>query len=139
MVEGIHMKRNRVRALVASMLASGFLSSAVALAGGRPAVEPGYKHVLLVSVDGMHAIDLKNWIASHPSGNFAKLAANGVQYPGSYTTGPSDSYPGMLAQVTGGTPKTAGLFYDDSYDRTEYPSKASYTSQGLDPGCAGQA
>ncbi len=46
----------------------------------------------------------------------------------------------MLAQVTGGTPKTAGLFYDDSYDRTEYPSKAFYTSQGLpDPGCAGQA
>ena len=46
----------------------------------------------------------------------------------------------MLAQVTGGTPKTAGLFYDDSYDRTEYPSKAFYTSQGLaDPGCTGQA
>ena len=31
-----------------------------------------------------------------------------------------------------------GLFYDDSYDRTEYPSKAFYTSQGLpDPGCTG--
>ena len=44
----------------------------------------------------------------------------------------------MLAQVTGATPKTAGLFYDDSYDRTEYPSKAFYTSQGLaDPGCTG--
>ena len=46
----------------------------------------------------------------------------------------------MLAQVTGGTPKTAGLFYDDSYDRTEYPSKAFYTSQGMpDPGCTGTA
>ena len=122
------------------MLASSFLSSAVALADGRPAVEPGYKHVLLISVDGMHAIDLKNWIASHPNGNFAMLAAHGVQYPGAYTTAPSDSYPGMLAQVTGGTPKTAGLFYDDSYDRTEYPSKAFYTSQGKpDPGCIGQA
>jgi Type I phosphodiesterase / nucleotide pyrophosphatase len=135
------MKHTRVRAIVASMLACSFLSSAVALADdGPPAVEPRYKHVLLISVDGMHAIDLKNWIASHPNGNFAELAAHGVQYPGAYTTGPSDSYPGMLAQVTGGTPKTAGLFYDDSYDRTEYPSKAFYTSRGLtDPGCTGQA
>jgi hypothetical protein len=128
------------------MLASSLLSSAVALADdgradkGRPAVEPRYKHVLLVSVDGMHAIDLKNWIASHPNGNFAKLASHGVQYPGAYTTAPSDSFPGMLAQVTGGTPKSAGVFYDDAYDRTEYPSKAHYTSQGLpDPGCVGPA
>jgi hypothetical protein len=123
------------------MLASSFLSSAVALADdGRPAAEPRYKHVLLISVDGMHAIDLKNWLASHPNSNFARLAAHGVQYPGAYTTAPSDSYPGMLAQVTGGTPKSAGLFYDDSYDRTEYPSKAHYTSQGLpDPGCVGPA
>jgi Type I phosphodiesterase / nucleotide pyrophosphatase len=135
------MKYRRGRALVASMLASSFLSSVVAFADdGRPAVEPRYKHVLLISVDGMHAIDLKNWIVSHPNGNFAKLAAHGVQYPGAYTTGPSDSYPGMLAQVTGGTPKSAGLFYDDSYDRAEYPSKAHYTSQSLqDPGCTGPA
>ncbi|MGA7808398.1 alkaline phosphatase family protein, partial [Bradyrhizobium sp.] len=100
----------------------------------------GYKHVLLVSVDGMHAIDLSRWIESRPGGNFAKLAHNGVVYPNAYTTAPSDSYPGMLAQVTGGTPKSGGLFYDDSYDRTEYPSKAFYTSQGLaDPGCVGAA
>ena len=135
------MKQSHARALLASMLASSFLSSAVALAdGGRPAAEPRYQHILLISVDGMHAIDLKNWTASHPNGNFAILAAHGVQYPGAYTTEPSDSYPGILAQATGGTPKTAGLFYDDSYDRTEYPSKAFYTSQGLaDPGCTGQA
>ncbi|MBV9290510.1 MAG: alkaline phosphatase family protein, partial [Hyphomicrobiales bacterium] len=136
------MRHSPVRALVASMLASSVLSSAVALADddrGPPAVGAHYKHVLLISVDGMHAIDLKNWIASHPMGNFARLAAHGVQYPGAYTTAPSDSYPGMLAQVTGGTPKTAGLFYDDSYDRTEFPSKAFYTSQGKpDPGCTGE-
>jgi hypothetical protein len=98
----------------------------------------GYKHVLLISVDGMHSIDLKRWIETRPGGNFAKLADNGVVYPNAYTTAPSDSYPGMLAQVTGATPKGGGLFYDDSYDRTEYPAKAFYTSQGLpDPGCVG--
>jgi len=121
------------------------LSSAAALAlaaspaaAGEPAVKPGYEHVLLISVDGMHAIDLANWIQNHPDSNFAKLAATGVIYPNAFTTAPSDSYPGMIAQVTGASPKTGGLFYDDSYDRTEYPSKASYTSQGLaDPGCTG--
>jgi hypothetical protein len=98
-----------------------------------------YKHVLLISVDGMHAVDLTRWVHSHPGGNFAKLTDNGVVYPNALTTAPSDSYPGMLAQVTGATPKGGGLFYDDSYDRTEFPSKAFYTSQGLqDPGCTGQ-
>ena len=96
----------------------------------------GYKHVLLISVDGMHAVDLKRWVESRPGGNFAQLTGKGVVYPNAYTTAPSDSYPGMLAQVTGATPKGGGLFYDDSYDRTEYPAKAFYTSQNLaDPGC----
>lgn len=70
-----------------------------------------------------------------PSSNFTKLAGHGVVYPSAYTTAPSDSYPGMLAQVTGATPKNGGLFYDDSYDRKEHPSKDSYTRRGLpDPG-----
>jgi hypothetical protein len=32
----------------------------------------------------------------------------------------SDSFPGLAALVTGGSPKSAGLFYDVSYDRTLY-------------------
>jgi predicted AlkP superfamily pyrophosphatase or phosphodiesterase len=121
------------------LLASSILSSSLALAEeGRPAVGPYYGHVLLISVDGMHEVDLQNWIAAHPSSNFAQLARHGVDYTNAYTTAPSDSFPGMLAQVTGGTPKSAGLFYDDSYDRKEYPSKAFYTSQGKpDLGCTG--
>ena len=100
----------------------------------------GYKHVLLISVDGMHSVDLTRWVQSHPGGNFAKLTDNGVVYPNAFTTAPSDSYPGMLAQVSGATPKGGGLFYDDSYDRTVYPAAAFYTSQGLtDPGCVGAA
>jgi hypothetical protein len=121
----------------ATALALTSLSAAPATAGGQ-AVRSGYEHVLLISVDGMHAIDLANWVQNHPDSNFAKLADNGIIYPNAFTTAPSDSYPGMIALVTGASPKTAGLFYDDSYDRTEYPSKAFYTSQGLaDPGCTG--
>jgi arylsulfatase A-like enzyme len=135
-----------------SLLRCTAVGAAVLLAALRPAaavdadylknavIGSGYKHVLLISVDGMHAIDLTNWIETHPTSNFATLARHGAVYPNAFTTAPSDSYPGMLAQVTGASPKTAGLFYDDSYDRKEYPSKAFYTSQGLaDPGCTGPA
>ena len=126
-------------AIAATMLALGVAVAQADDDDGR-SNRHGHKHVLLISVDGMHAIDLKRWIESHPGGNFAKLADHGVVYPNALTTAPSDSYPGMLAQVTGGTPKTGGLFYDDSYDRTAYPSKSFYTSQNLpDPGCVGPA
>jgi len=79
-----------------------------------------YAHVLLISVDGLHAVDLSKWIAdpTHSKGALASLASHAVIYPRAYTTGPSDSFPGMIAQVTGGTSRSTGVFYDDSYDRT---------------------
>jgi hypothetical protein len=77
--------------------------------------------VLLISVDGMHQVDLAGWIAANPTSTLAKLAASGVQYNEARTTTPSDSFPGTLALTTGGTPKSTGVYYDDSYDRTIYP------------------
>jgi hypothetical protein len=50
--------------------------------------------------------------------NLALLSLYGVTYTNARTTTPSDSFPGMLAQLTGGTSKTTGVYYDDSYDRT---------------------
>jgi hypothetical protein len=76
-----------------------------------------YQHVLLISVDGMHAVDLTNYISANPGSNLASLAAHGIIYPNALTSAPSDSFPGLLALVTGGTPKSTGVFYDDSYDR----------------------
>jgi Type I phosphodiesterase / nucleotide pyrophosphatase len=135
----------RFRSYLAStaVIAGAMLACGTTLAraddDGGHSLRHGYKHVLLISVDGMHAVDLKRWLESHPGGNFAALSDNGVVYRNAYTTAPSDSFPGMLAQVTGATPKVGGLFYDDSYDRTEYPAKAFYTSQGLpDAGCTGK-
>jgi hypothetical protein len=126
-----------LRALLLAGVAGGLLAGHSAGAT-TPVIQPGYQHVLLISVDGMHAIDLANWIQNNPGSNFAKLANTGVIYPNAFTTAPSDSYPGMLAQVTGASPQNGGLFYDDSYDRTEYPSVNFYLSQNLpDPGCTG--
>src|SRR5215469_11361665 len=77
---------------------------------------PTYDHVLMISVDGLHAIDLSNYIAANPMSTLATLAATGVRYPNALTTAPSDSFPGLLAPTTGGTSKSTGVFYDDSYD-----------------------
>jgi hypothetical protein len=41
-----------------------------------------------------------------------------VTYENAFAPAPSDSFPGLLAMVTGGTPKSTGVFYDNSYDRT---------------------
>jgi hypothetical protein len=128
--------RSLRNALLCTVLGAATLAGTAQAA--RPLITTPYQHVLVISVDGMHAVDLANYIQAHPTSNFAKLAAHGVIYPNTLTTGPSDSFPGMLAQFTGGSSKSGGLFYDDSYDRKEYPSVNFYLSQGLaDPGCTG--
>jgi len=76
------------------------------------------EHVLLLSVDGLHAVDLANCVASGTCPHLQQLTEHGVNYTNASTTSPSDSFPGMLAQVTGGTSKSTGVFYDDSFDRT---------------------
>ncbi|HEY4350351.1 MAG TPA: alkaline phosphatase family protein [Paraburkholderia sp.] len=75
-------------------------------------------HVLLVSVDGLHAGDMVRYIAAHPDSTFAQLAEQGVNYTNARGVVPADSFPGLLALVTGGTPAVTGVYYDDSYDRT---------------------
>src|SRR5690242_15066230 len=77
----------------------------------------GIEHVLLISVDGLHAVDVANCTAAGLCPNLERLADRGTTYTNATTAKPSDSFPGLLAPVTGGTPKTHGVFYDDSYDR----------------------
>ena len=83
--------------------------------GGHPA-----RHVLLISVDGLHASDLQKWIDANPSSTLAWLSERGTTYSRARTTFPSDSFPGMIGIVSGGTPKSTGVYYDDSFDRTLY-------------------
>jgi Type I phosphodiesterase / nucleotide pyrophosphatase len=79
------------------------------------------KHVLLISVDGLHALDLSNYVASHPDSNLAGLSRHGVTYTNNATSSPSDSFPGLASLVTGGSPVTTGLWYDDTYNRALSP------------------
>ena len=103
---------------LAVALFSPILLPATTLADDGPRHRDSMRHVLLLSIDGFHAVDLKNCIASNLCPNLARLAAHGSTYANAATTKPSDSFPGLLAQLTGGTSKSTGVFYDDSYDRT---------------------
>jgi len=94
--------------------------------GGR------YKHVLLISVDGLHSVDVTNYIASHPNSAMAELAKHGTTFNEARLPGNSDSFPGLLALVTGGGPISHGIFYDASYNRSFFdPSNTTCTG---DPG-----
>jgi len=98
----------------------------------------GIKRVLLISIDGMHALDFIN-CAEGISGvnggapycpNLAELAETGVNYLEASTSKPSDSFPGLMALVSGGSPRTVGAFYDVAYDRSLDPP-ATTTGNGV--------
>jgi hypothetical protein len=87
-------------------------------------------HVLLVSIDGLHAVDLANYTLRHPQSALAELSRHGVTYTNASTPWPSDSFPGLLALVTGGSPVSTGVFYDDSYDRALSPPGSACVKVG---------
>ena len=88
------------------------------------------KRVLLISIDGMHAVDFANCVASKTCPTLGELGESGVTYTRTTTSRPSDSFPGLMALVTGGTPRTVGAFYDVAYDRVLAPPKKT-TGNGL--------
>src|SRR6204780_991006 len=102
------------------------------------------KHVLLLSIDGMHAVDFYNCsrgIAGANGGNpycpnLADLSHHAIDYVAGVSSKPSDSFPGLAALITGGSPKSTGLYYDVAYDRSLDPP-ATTTGTGLAGGaCA---
>src|SRR5579862_3547319 len=79
------------------------------------------KHVLLISVDGMHQSDLNWYVAHHPKSELARLATGGAEYTNARTSDPSDSDPGGTALMTGGDPKVTGIYYDVEYSHDVFP------------------
>lgn len=53
-----------------------------------------------------------------------------------YTSGPSDSFPGTLNQFTGASPRTTGIWYDDTYDRSFFDAGSNCKGP---PGAEGMA
>ena len=88
------------------------------------------EHVLLISLDGFHDFDLDNYVASHPASALASLVARGVKYTNATTSSPSDSFPGTLAMVTGGSPASTGVYYDVSWDNDLSPAGSDCSTRG---------
>ena len=88
---------------------------------GRGRRDTDAHHVLLLSVDGLHAADLAWYVASHPHSALASLTRDGTQFTDARTPFPSDSFPGMVGQVTGGDPSSTGIYYDDTYNHALLP------------------
>ena len=109
---------------------SEIVPTAVSADLSRVARQPLAKHVLLLSIDGFHAQDLTRFIATNPSSALARLAARGTSFLNASTSKPSDSFPGMMAQVTGASPKTTGVYYDVSYDRQLSPPGSNCSAHG---------
>jgi len=105
------------RRSLASLL-SAFVCLLPAAAIAQSAPKSNIQRVLLISVDGLHALDVANYVSKNPQSALAELSSHGVTYSNARTPSNSDSFPGLLALVTGGSPVTTGLFYDVSYDRT---------------------
>src|SRR3974390_3515117 len=105
--------------LLSGALALGLMVVTASSAQAQDGLEGGkIKHVLLISIDGMHALDVANYVKSHKGSALEALSDHGVIFSNARTPALSDSFPGLLALVTGGSPRTHGLFYDYSYDRT---------------------
>jgi Type I phosphodiesterase / nucleotide pyrophosphatase len=90
----------------------------VSVSNARPS--PRIEHVLLLSVDGLHQSDLKRYVASHPSSELAKLVHGGAEFTNAHTADPSDSDPGGTALMTGGDPRSTGVYYDVAYSHSVY-------------------
>src|ERR1041385_9116173 len=51
------------------------------------------RHVVLISVDGLHQADVDHFVAAHPESTLAALLERGVEYTAAHTPTPSDSFP----------------------------------------------
>jgi predicted AlkP superfamily pyrophosphatase or phosphodiesterase len=119
--------KRKFQLLAGSALAALF-AAALVLPSATPSVADGngpkITNILVISVDGMHQHDLDWYLNHHPNSALAKLVGTGVEYTANSTSRPSDSFPGLLAFFTGGTPISHGVFYDDTYDHTLFPPAA---------------
>lgn len=85
------------------------------------------RHVLLISVGGLHEEDFANSIAAGTCAHLAALAGQAVTYTDAEIPRPSGPFPGLIAQVRGATPRVTGVYYDHTFDRALHPPSCDCT------------
>ena len=137
MARKLRVSRKRLSCVSLGALALGFAAAHPAAARADSPNNGLVERALLISIDGMHALDFANCangIAGLNEGkpycpNLAGLSQHGTTFTQT-STRPSDSFPGLTALVTGGSPRSTGAFYDVSYDRSLSPP-AKTTPYGI--------
>src|ERR1700731_560762 len=123
---------------LALLLLVAICSLGTAIAQNNNFLQGHIKRVVLISVDGMHAVDFlncANGISTTNNGQpfcpaIAALGQTGINYVAASTSTPSDSFPGLTAIITGGTPALTGVYYDVAYSRN-YDAPAKTTGNGV--------
>ena len=108
--------------VLAGLASAGSASAATIGAGAAGQPRNTVRHVLLLSVDGLHQQDLAWYVRQNPASVLASLVGHGIEYSDALTPIPSDSSPGMVAQVTGGDPGVTGIYYDDTWNHALFPA-----------------
>jgi len=104
--------------------------SCLAPGEGAPAPKGPLSRVLLLSIDGLHALDLANYVEANPRSTLAHLAGHGITFTNAQTSLPSNSWPGLLALVTGGSPISTGVIFENSYDHNLSPPGSNCAKRG---------
>jgi hypothetical protein len=91
---------------------------------------PTAQRAIVISIDGMHAVDLALYVNAHPDSSFAELARRGVTYANARQPLLGDSSPGLLSIVTGGSPYSTGIIYSPTYDRSLSPRGSDCKTRG---------
>jgi hypothetical protein len=125
-LQGTQMKKTLISTC---LLMAPFLGGS-ALRAQDESEGPQIKHVLLISIDGMHSQDLATWVWANPASTLAQLTATGVNYSNAFTTQPSDSIPATVGIFTGASPALGGMYYDDAWHRSWSPKGSSCTTIG---------
>ena len=81
------------KAIVITCLATSVLSLPNSL--GQKKIE----HIVLLSFDGLHQSDVDAYVKANPSSAIATLLKTSVEFDNAQTSKPSDSFPGLIAQV----------------------------------------
>src|SRR5437867_10213609 len=90
------------------------------------------QRVLLLSIDGFHAVDLATYIKLRPGSALARLSSHGVTYTNAYSSFPSNSWPGLTALITGGTSVSTGVLFENNYDRSLSPPGSDCSTRGTE-------
>jgi hypothetical protein len=124
------MRIRKLRALAAAAGVAALLGAAAPPAAavvshsgtGQWRYRSQIRHVLLLSVDGMHQQDLVWYVSHYPQSTLADLVRHGIEYSNAVTTIPSDSFPATAGLMTGGDPGVTGFYYDDTYNYDVFPA-----------------